>query len=289
MDVNLARTLLAIVETGSFKDAAVKLNVTQSTISARVRTLEDIAGRRLLDRSKTGVKLTPAGEHFYRHSMVLVRVWRQAMLEMSLSEAHALHLSVGASVSLWEGFLLRWIVAMRASRTGMGISAKLGSSNELMDRLVDGSIDLAVVYRASSRPGLSVEHIFDEELALVTSRSDDACNATKPGEGYVFVNWGPEFAADHAETFPDLVHSGVQLDLGAIGMNYLFDTPSSGYFPLRVAGPYIANNRLRLVKRARRFVYPVYAVFPEIRDTELYAEVLATLRSAADDAMGRVA
>ena len=58
MDVDLARTLVAIVETGSFKEAANKLYLTQSAVSARIKILEDAVGKRLLERSKSGA--TPA-------------------------------------------------------------------------------------------------------------------------------------------------------------------------------------------------------------------------------------
>ena len=47
MDVNLARTFLIVAETGSFVDAARKLNITQSTVSARIKGLEDLLGRPL--------------------------------------------------------------------------------------------------------------------------------------------------------------------------------------------------------------------------------------------------
>ncbi len=64
MDVNLARTFLMVAETGSFIDAARKMNVTQSTVSARIKGLEDLLGRPLFRRSKTGATPTPAGEQF---------------------------------------------------------------------------------------------------------------------------------------------------------------------------------------------------------------------------------
>lgn len=280
MDVDLARTLLAIVETGSFKEAANRLNLTQSAISARIKALEDAVGKRLLERSKSGVQLTPSGEHFYRHATTLVRVWRQALLEVALSEKHIDHLAIGAQISLWEGFLLKWIAWLREARADLAVSANVGGSAELMDRLTDGTLDIAVVYRATQRPGLVIEHLFDEELALISS---EAKPANIPGARYAFVNWGPEFAGDHAETYPDTGHAGLQLDLGAIAINYLFDTQASGYFPLRVAKPYLADGRLHLVKRARRFVYPVYAVYPEDRDEEVFDPILEGLRESAAD------
>lgn len=278
MDADLARTLVAIVETGSFKEAANRLHLTQSAVSARIKTLEDVVGKRLLERSKSGVQLTPSGEHFYRHATTLVRVWRQALLEVALAEEHVDHLVIGAQISLWEGFLLKWIAWLRDNNAELAISARVGGSAELMDQLSDGTLDIGVVYRASQRPGFVVEHVFDEELALVTSapKTDGI-----PGSRYAFVNWGPEFAGDHAETYPTTQSTGLQLDLGAIAINYLFDTQASGYFPLRVAEPYLADGRLRLVKRARRFVYPVYAVYPEDRDEEAFDPILEGLRTVA--------
>jgi len=74
MDVNLARTFLMVADTGSFIDAARKMNVTQSTVSARIKGLEDMLGRPLFERSKSGAELTAAGEQFQKHALALVRV-----------------------------------------------------------------------------------------------------------------------------------------------------------------------------------------------------------------------
>ena len=62
MDINLARTFLMVAETGSFIDAAHRLNITQSTVSARINGLEVLLGRPVFERSKSGADLTAAGE-----------------------------------------------------------------------------------------------------------------------------------------------------------------------------------------------------------------------------------
>ena len=58
--VNL-QTFLSIVETGSLVRASEQLNVTQSTVTARLKSLEEALGSQLLNRDKSGVSLTPAG------------------------------------------------------------------------------------------------------------------------------------------------------------------------------------------------------------------------------------
>ena len=68
MDIDLARTFLAVVDSGSFVEAANRVNVTQSTVSARIRSLEELIGKSLFERSKAGAALTPSGYQFQRHA-----------------------------------------------------------------------------------------------------------------------------------------------------------------------------------------------------------------------------
>ena len=78
MDIELARTFLEIVSTGSFIKAADRLHVAQTTVSARVRLLEQQLGRPLFVRNKGGATLTPAGEQFLRFAPTFVQLWQRA-------------------------------------------------------------------------------------------------------------------------------------------------------------------------------------------------------------------
>ena len=61
-DLDLLLALLTVVDCGSFTAAATRLHSTQSTISQKVRRLEELAGLRLLDRASRGVSTTEAGQ-----------------------------------------------------------------------------------------------------------------------------------------------------------------------------------------------------------------------------------
>ncbi len=279
MDITLAKTFLAIADTGSFVDAAERLHVTQSTVSSRVKALEDLLGRSLLERSKSGAKLTPAGQQFHKHALALVRVWEHARLELKLAESHRDHLAVGGQPSFWDGFLLPWLCWMREQLPDIAVTAVAASSIGLMDRLIDGTLDLAIMYRPTNRPGLVIEHLFDEELIMVS-----ASGARQPPiRDYVYVNWGREFEADHALAFPNSHMAGLSLDLGAIGVSALLATGGVAYFPARTAQAYIDRGELTPVKRLPRFVYPAYAVYPEDRDEEAYEPILSSLKRIASE------
>ncbi len=277
MDITLARTFLTVSETGSFIDAAREMNVTQSTVSARIRGLEEQLGRPLFERSHTGADLTSAGEQFRKHALALVRVWQHAQLEVKLSGEHRDHLAVGAQMSFWREFLIDWIGWLRLEFPDIAVSATANSANYLIQRLIEGTLDLAVVYQPTQPPGLIVEHLFDETFVLVTS----APARRRRSAEYVSTDWGGEFLRDHASAFPQLESSGLHLDVGASVVDYLLNNEASCYCPKRLVRHHINKGRLRQPPRARKFVYPVFLVYPESRDEDAYEPLLASLRQFA--------
>lgn len=278
MDLNHARTFLVVAETGSFIEAGRKMNITQSTVSARIKGLEDMLGQPLFSRSKSGAELTTAGAQFQKHALALVRVWQHAQLEVGLSGQHRDHLSVGAHSSLWDGFLMRWVSWLRTDIPDIAVTGSEGTTAVLIERLIEGTLDLAIMYKPSQPPGHVMEHLFDEEFVLVTS----AKGPSRLGDSdYVFIDWGPDFQQDHAAAYPELGHPGLNLSVGGFGLDYFLANEATGYFPERIVRRHLSRGKLRHPKRARRFVYPVYMVYPEARDEEAYEPILDGLRREA--------
>ena len=133
------------------------------------------------------------------------------------------------------------------------------------------------MYRPSPPPGLTIEHLFDEEFVLVSST-----RAGRRGSNdYLLIDWGADFVQDHAAAFPEHANPAISLDLGPMGLDYLLANECSGYFPARMVRKLISRGRVREPKRARKFVYPVYMVYPETRNEEAYEPILRGLRRAA--------
>lgn len=286
MDTTLVRTFLAIVDSGSFLHAAERLHVTQTAVSARVKTLEALLGRTLFVRNKSGATPTPAGEQFVRHASALLQVWERARRQVAVPPGRRAVLTVGCEAALWNPLLVDWMVWMRSAAADLALRTEVGAPADLLDRLSEGTLDLAVLYAPQQRPGLRIDLLIEEKLFLVTTDPDGA--VPTPDE-YVYIDWGPEFAAQHGLAFPALSSAGVSASLGPLGLEYLLAAGGAGYFRGAVIREHLAAGRLHLVEGAPQFLYPAYAVYSENADAELLAPALAGLRAAVAGHAGAAA
>ena len=278
MDIVLARTFLEIVASGNFVRAAERLHVTQTAVSVRVQTLEELLGRKLFVRNKSGATLTPAGEQFMRYAPLLLQVWERARQQVAVPPGLRAVVVVGAELSLWTPLLLDWLVWMRRSAPQLALRAHVGVAEALMNQVTEGVIDIAVLYAPQHRPGLRIEKLMEEKLVLVSTPRKRG----KDTGGYVYVDWGPEFAAHHNLAFPDRDNPATYVGLGPLGLQLVLKDGGSGYFRHHAVEPHLRAGRLTLVRGAPEFLYPAYAVYSENADDPKVVEpALAGLRAVA--------
>ena len=280
MDIELARTFLAIVEAGSFVAAAERLNVTQTAVSARVRSLEDHLGRTVFTRNKSGATLTPAGEEFLRFAPKLVQVWERARQQVAVPHGRRAVLAAGGELSLWNPLLLNWMVWMRRNASDIGLRTQVGLPDALVQQVSERVLDLAVVHSPRQWPGLHVEMIMEETLVLV-STDERVSEVSDPD--YVYVDWGSDFASRHGMSFPQFSNAALFVGLGPLGLDYIAQAGGAGYFRRSAVEPFLATGRLRLVPDAPTFAHPVYAVYSEAAETDVLGTALDGLRELAHE------
>lgn len=278
MDTELARTFLTVVAAGNFISAAERLHVTQSTVSARIHTLEDQLGCTLFVRNKAGTRLTPAGRRFQKHASTLVRTVEQARHDVGIPRGFRAALTVGGRFGLWEQLLLKWLPLMREMAPDVSVRAEIGLEADLMQGLVEGRLDIGVMYTPQSRPGLKVEPLLEERLVLV---STDPAGQPEPGPGYVYIDWGPEFYARHSASFPDFIGPALTANIGWLGLQHILENGGSGYFPVRLVRPYLKDGRLTSLRGAPGFSLPAYVVYPAESDPDLFGTALVAMRDLA--------
>jgi DNA-binding transcriptional LysR family regulator len=278
MDTELARTFLAVVTAGSFVSAGERLHVTQSTVSARIQTLETVLGRRLFVRNKGGTTLTPAGRQFQKHAATLVRTVEQARHDIGVAEGFRGSVTIGARFGLWEQFLMKLLPGLLSEAPQISVRAEIGLERELMQGLIEGRLDIGVMYTPESRPGLKVERLFNERLVLA---STDRKAQAEPGPGYVYIDWGPEFFARHSASFPDFQGTALTANIGWLGLEHVLQNGGSGYFPLRLVRPHLPGRRLNVLPGAPKFRLTAYLVHAADADNGVIGSALAAIRRAA--------
>lgn len=278
MDTELARTFLSVVAAGNFVKAAERLFVTQSTVSARIQSLEQQLGCQLFVRNKAGTTLTPAGRQFQKHAATLMRTVERARQDVGVPRGFRASLTIGGRIGIWEGLLLGALPRLRAAAPDVAMRAEIGFEEDLMTGLLEGRIDIAVMYTPQSRPGLNVELLSQEDLRLVSTDADDPA---QPGPAYVYVDWGPEFAAKHSATFPEFTGPALSTNIGWIGLQHILASGGAGYFPRRLVARHIAEGRLFELEDAAYFQIEAYVVYPHERDEALFEPALAIIREVA--------
>jgi DNA-binding transcriptional LysR family regulator len=278
MDTEVVRTFLEIVAQRNFGAAAERLNVAQTTVSARIRLLEEHLGRPLFVRNKTGATLTPAGEQLLRYAPTFVQLWERARNQVALPPNKQTVLAIGGELSLWNPLLLKWLVWMRKAAPEVAVRVKVGVAEDLNTLVAEGVLDLSILYTPRHRPGLEVECLFNEKLVLVTTHP----NPERIIEtDYVYVDWGSDFALHHSLSFPELTDPGLFVCLGPLALNYILEVGGSGYFRMSAVQSFLNTGALRLVPNTPEFSYPAYAVYGTNAEPTLIHKALDGLRKVA--------
>lgn len=275
MDIDLARTFLEIIRSGSFIATAERLHITQTAVTARVRSLESQLGCRLFVRNRAGARLTIDGERFVTYATQLVQTWETAKRDLPLPRGYDNLLSLGAEVSLCNPLMLAWVQRLRQVMPDHALRNEVATDNELQKKLDLGALDAALVHQPEYWPGLQVEQLLEEKLIQV----EHAVNR----EPYLYVDWGPAFRTQHDLALPINIRAALSFSLGPLALQYLVQCGGRGYFRTRVVQRYLDEGILKRVEQAPEFSYPVYLVYSRAAQSPALFKAIELLREVAVD------
>ena len=158
---------LAIMQTGSLKKAADLLHLTQATISYRLKTLEQLMGKTLIERNKGAhsVALTAAGRKF----VSIAERWRALQQETDAlrSDSPELHIAIGGSMTLNRYLLPPVFQALSRHIPELQLQFRTEHSSELYNCVERRELDAAFVKRELSVPNVAIEPFYVDEMVLV--------------------------------------------------------------------------------------------------------------------------
>lgn len=144
MSIRDVKTLLAVVETGSFAGAAKAVRRTQSAVTVQIRSLENELGFELFDRSKRPPVLSDAGQRFLDKAIEAVQAYDRLFYGNEKSSVEG-NLTLGVVPSVITGTMPKALVALRAKYPDLHIRISMGLSASLVDRVRQGILDAAII------------------------------------------------------------------------------------------------------------------------------------------------
>ncbi|GAB4213789.1 MAG: LysR family transcriptional regulator [Rhodoferax sp.] len=181
MDLKQLEYFVRVAELGSFTRAANALGVAQPALSRQVRLLEVELRQNLLMRNGRGAVPTEAGQLLLAHGRGILHQVQRAHEELGqIRGSLAGRVAVGLPTSLARGLTVPLTRAFRAALPSASISITEGLSAALLDALLAGRLDLAVLYNAPQHRDIELYPLFCEDLLLVEAASpaNTASNGT---------------------------------------------------------------------------------------------------------------
>ena len=172
MNLRRLKYFVKIVDIGSLTQAAEVLHIAQPALSQQIATLEGELSQQLLIRTRRGVTPTDAGKILYTHARTILRQCEQAQLAVgNVGQTMSGQVSIGlAPGSAASSIIMPLLQAVRAELPDVLIYLHENSGSVLNDKLLNGQLDMAVLYDRTPTAGIISQPLLKEELFLVGTR-----------------------------------------------------------------------------------------------------------------------
>jgi LysR family nitrogen assimilation transcriptional regulator len=171
MDLKQLEYFVRVAELGSFTRASIALDIAQPALSRQVRLLEVELRQNLLVRNGRGATPTEAGKLLLEHARGILHQVERAREELGrVRGALAGRVAIGLPPSLARVLTVPLTRAFRQQMPDAQLSISEGLSVTMQEWLVNGRLDIAVLYNAQPATGIEATPLVDEDLMLVQPR-----------------------------------------------------------------------------------------------------------------------
>ncbi|UXX81529.1 LysR family transcriptional regulator [Roseovarius pelagicus] len=280
MNITLARTYLAVLDLRNFNRAAEYLNVTQSTVTTRINSLESLVGQRLFHRSRSGVEPTDAGQRFRTYAEMIIQIWKQAQQDLLLPNARSTQFKFAAESALWPGLAKDFLKKIYRDNANISVLVENKSADAINSCLAQGIYDAALLYDVRPRTNVVFEYLFEEQLVLVSTTPRTQC-VWHPE--YTYVEWGRDFDMEHAKIKPPEITPPVIINYGNWALDWIEELGGSAYFPTRMIFDKVEEGTLHVVPDVNPFTRSVWFSYREkMAENDWFPQILNDLKEISE-------
>ena len=168
MELRQLKYFIGIVDAGSVTRAAQYLHIAQPALSAQIVNLEAELGVQLLVRSVRGVACTEAGSTFYKHAQQILRHCTQALAATRASgDDVSGTVSVGMPSSVVAHAGMALLGKMASACPNIRLQLTDSPSAYLTELLLQGRLDIAILFTGAPLKGLVCQRLFTESLLFI--------------------------------------------------------------------------------------------------------------------------
>lgn len=175
------RTFVAVAKKESFSEAARVLYVSQPTVTAQIKALEEELNTKLFIRTKKSVDITAAGKVLFHYAEEILNLCTKAENEIaSLEDVLWGTLYVASSLTVGESVLPVILHDFTKEHPSIQLKTEIINSSQIVDMISHSEIEVGLIEVDIRNPKLAIEPFMDDELVLFTHR-----DMPLPDEGYV--------------------------------------------------------------------------------------------------------
>lgn len=171
MELKQLQSFIAVVECQSFTKAAQRLFLSQPSVSAHIRRLEEELHSRLLIRTTKNVEITPRGWELYECACEMIKRWDNLLQRWDNETRRVIRL--GASTIPSAYILPELLPAYGKEHPDIYFSIYQSNSQDITDRLLQGDFDVGFIGMHSSSEYLACVPFYQDRMVMITPVRED--------------------------------------------------------------------------------------------------------------------
>ncbi len=177
MELSDLKVFQEVALSGGITAAAQKLHRVPSNITARIQKLEQELDTQLFLREKNRLRISPAGEQLLPYAKQMIQLSQQAINELHQTTPKG-RLTIGAMEAVAATRLTEPLMRFHKEYPEVDLQIETGPTGLLIERVLAGEIDIALVADPRQDARLEINPIFAEELVLVSDLEHKKINGT---------------------------------------------------------------------------------------------------------------
>lgn len=249
MDSKDLITFLYLAKTKNFSKTAELLYVTQSTVSARIKALENEIGNELFIRNNKSVELTEAGKSFKPYAIKVYKLMEEGRYSLKNSSKFESFITLSATNTIWSYTpLLQYINDYMTKNPMIALKLFCSHSEDIIQGIIDNAIDVGFSYIKPYYPEVVSIPYCDYKFCLLGSPSlllphREVTPETLIEFPFIYMDWGAFFNSWFEKYYPLRTYF-LEVDSERLFLDFLLNDKGIGFAPELMAKRFLDNNRL---------------------------------------------